>query len=229
MALFTTHLSVAATIAGSGAAFLAAHGMVSPLQGGLLLTIGTFGGVLPDIDSDSSLPARGIITCLALAVGYILALSFVTTIPAWALPPLFLLLFFGVRKGIEFAFRKTTVHRGIWHSIPAAVALAGTAVWFALALPGSDRLFAWWSGIFLGLGYLTHLLLDEISAVNYAGLRFKRSFGSALKLWGAEWQGTLLCYALLVGLWLFLPPIPDVFTAPFAALQMPFPLPWSGG
>lgn len=229
MALFTTHLSVAATLAGSGAALLAAHGTVTPLQGGLLLMIGTFGGVLPDIDSDSSLPARGIITCLALAFGYMLAISFVATIPAWGIPPLFLLLFLGVRKGIEMAFRKTTVHRGIWHSIPAAGVLAGATVWCLLAVSGSDPIFPWWSGIFLGLGYLTHLVLDEISAVNYGGLRLKRSFGSALKLWGAKWQGTLLCYAFWVGYWLFLPPIPDLFTAPFAAFQMPFQFPWSGG
>lgn len=229
MALFTTHLTVAATLAGSGAAFLAGQQIVTPLQGALLLCVGTFGGVLPDIDSENSLPARGIVTCLALALGYVATIACVDAVPAWVLPLLFLLLFFLGRRAVEMVLRHSTVHRGIWHSIPAAGVWAGAMVWLVLATPGNERLFAWWSGIFLGGGYLTHLVLDEISAVNYAGLRLKRSFGSALKLWGAQWQGTLLCYALLLGFWLFLPPVPEVFKAPFAALQMPFQFPWSGG
>ena len=33
-------------------------------------------------------------------------------------------------------------------------------------------------------GFLSHLLLDEIYSVDCHGLRLKKSFGTALKLWG---------------------------------------------
>jgi hypothetical protein len=37
------------------------------------------------------------------------------------------------------------------------------------------------AGILLFSGYITHLVLDELYAVNLAGLELKKSFGTALK------------------------------------------------
>ena len=37
------------------------------------------------------------------------------------------------------------------------------------------------AGIILFVGYITHLVLDELYAINLAGLELKRSFGTALK------------------------------------------------
>jgi hypothetical protein len=41
---------------------------------------------------------------------------------------------------------------------------------------------AWYSGLFVGCGFLLHLLLDELCSVDISSVKIKRSFGTACKL-----------------------------------------------
>ncbi len=52
------------------------------------------------------------------------------------------------------------------------------------------------------LGFLSHLVLDELCAVDFRGLKVSvnRFAGSALKLASPSWQATGLTYALLLAL-----------------------------
>ena len=52
------------------------------------------------------------------------------------------------------------------------------------------------------IGFLSHLVLDEIYAVDFNGvrLRLNQFAGSALKLASPSWVATSVCYGLLVGL-----------------------------
>ena len=53
------------------------------------------------------------------------------------------------------------------------------------------------AGGFLFGGYLSHLLLDEVGALNLFGIGTRGSLGSACKLWHrANPRGTLWLYAL---------------------------------
>ena len=51
-----------------------------------------------------------------------------------------------------------------------------------------DRVFhepaalAWLTGLFVLIGFITHLVLDEIYSVDIEGVSIKKSFGTALKL-----------------------------------------------
>jgi hypothetical protein len=89
---------------------------------------------------------------------------------------------FLVRYGVHALFHHYAVHRGIWHSIAAGLVCAfATAIIFYYGLGRPDGV-AWLAAGFLLVGYITHLILDEIYSVDVMGAHIKKSFGSALKL-----------------------------------------------
>jgi len=49
------------------------------------------------------------------------------------------------------------------------------------------------------LGFLSHLVLDEVFSVDFMGVRFRlnRNAGSALKFWSRSWSASVVTYALL--------------------------------
>jgi hypothetical protein len=47
------------------------------------------------------------------------------------------------------------------------------------------------------IGFLSHLVLDEIFSVDFMGLKVKKSAGSAVKLASKSWGATLTCYGIL--------------------------------
>ena len=84
--------------------------------------------------------------------------------------------------GLQKVFHKYSVHRGIWHSITAALVCSfATAIFFYYVLGRPDGV-AWLAAGFMFIGYLTHLTLDEIYSVDVLGAYIKKSFGTALKL-----------------------------------------------
>lgn len=182
MANFRTHITLAAT----GGALLAYAGFKAqwwPLEQALVVCVLTaFGGILPDIDADHSRSNRLIFTLLAvpaLVMGAVL-------LQRWLSPATLLLACAGLYVGVRYVcgalFSRLTVHRGGWHSLLAAVLctlLASALSFHWLAQPAW---LAWSHGVAVLLGFLIHLLLDEIYSVDLEGGRLKRSFGTALKL-----------------------------------------------
>jgi hypothetical protein len=102
-----------------------------------------------------------------------------------------------VRFGVTRLIRKYTVHRGMFHSIPAGLVFAGVAFLVCGSSPIEIRCYK--AGGVLA-GFMSHLLLDEIYAVQWKGgrWRFKKSFGTALKLWGDDGWANFSTYAKLV-------------------------------
>jgi hypothetical protein len=102
-----------------------------------------------------------------------------------------------VRFGIAKLLSKYTVHRGMFHSIPAALIFAG----IVFLVSGSANLQLRYfkaAGTFLGV--MSHLCLDEIYSIEFAHgrWRFKKSFGTALKLWGDSRWDNFSTYSKLV-------------------------------
>src|SRR5215470_13734025 len=100
------------------------------LAGGLT----AIGGMLPDLDSDSGIPVREL---FGLA-GVLIPLLLFERIRRYGLTPeqLFVLLaatYLLVRFGVSEVFKRITVHRGMYHSIPAML-IAGLAV-FLMHVP----------------------------------------------------------------------------------------------
>src|ERR1022692_4881281 len=88
----------------------------------------TIGGMLPDLDSDSGIPVREL---FGLA-GVIVPLLLVHRLQRLDLTSEQLLvvlgaIYLGVRYGVAEIFRRITVHRGMYHSLPAML-IAGLAV-----------------------------------------------------------------------------------------------------
>jgi membrane-bound metal-dependent hydrolase YbcI (DUF457 family) len=106
-------------------------------------------------------------------------------------------MFLFIRFGIGSLVKRLTVHRGMFHSIPAAV-LCGELVYLSAAGTQEERLL---KGAALTAGYLSHLILDEVCSIDSTGrvfkpFRLKKSFGTALK-WSDPKRkfGTFMLYA----------------------------------
>jgi hypothetical protein len=199
MANFTAHLYGGALVSSAAALSLYAAGLASPQQTQTWFFLGVAGGLLPDIDSDSSAPVRGFFTLLGMVLAFLVSFALVGRFPVLELALIWGAVFLLVRYGLFELFARFTVHRGVWHSW-LAIAFAGLATangtHYLLGLSAWD---SWVSGIFVSLGYLTHLCMDELASVDLLGNRVKRSFGTALKPFSASapWASGLMLMAVI--------------------------------
>lgn len=204
MANFKTHFSFGIFI---GIISVAAATVYSLTSNDVLIALGfvfaIIGSLLPDLDSDEGTPIRIVLTMFATLCALVGFLYVKQQYPADTLSQLFSLLFiYGVVKyGLGTILKKFTHHRGIFHSLPAAVLsfMVGLLLLQQFGLSHLEKLLIAGS---LALGYLGHLLLDEIkSATTFSGLRMRRSrsFGTAIKLYSNSKVASAAVYFLLVG------------------------------
>jgi membrane-bound metal-dependent hydrolase YbcI (DUF457 family) len=196
MAGFRTHITTSSTLGVGYAALGAYHGV--PIEAALVAgCLCGVGGMLPDIDSDSGVPVRETMGFAAAVTPMLLVDRFVQlglNYEQMVLAGMGAYLF--VRFGVARLLMKYTVHRGMFHSIPALLIFTGVA----FLLCGSTNLQLRYfkaGGVFVGV--LSHLVLDEIYAVEWTHgrWRFKSSFGTALKLWGDNGWSNFSTYAKL--------------------------------
>jgi membrane-bound metal-dependent hydrolase YbcI (DUF457 family) len=200
MASYRGHLTFS-TMLGAAYGGIAAWklGVPGPMAGvgGLLTAVG---GLLPDLDSDSGVPVREL---FGLA-GAFLPLFLLREAAVAGLSPEQMLLtfaglYFGIRYGLAEIFRHLTVHRGMFHSVPAMM-IVGLLVFVGYRHPEPlQRVFL---AVGAMLGFLSHLVLDEICAVNMRGVvpRLNAFAGSALKLHSKSRFATGFTYVMLLGL-----------------------------
>ena len=181
MANFKGHLYGAVAVSSVAALGAYALGWVGMHKTLWMFLLGVTGGVLPDIDSDHSIPVRWFFNVLGVVLAFWASFLAFGHVPLWALIPVWALMFLFARFGLYEIFARFTVHRGIWHSwlATAFVGLASANLAYHLARWSAWE--AWVAGLFMALGYLTHLSLDEIASVDLSGRRLRRSFGTALK------------------------------------------------
>ncbi|MCA9231617.1 MAG: metal-dependent hydrolase [Planctomycetales bacterium] len=195
MAGFKTHITTSSLL-GVGYTGVGLH-LGMPLDSSLIAGgLCGIGGMLPDIDSDSGIPFResmgfaaAIVPMLLLDRLQQLGLNYEQLVLATGGLYLF------VRFGVARMLARYTVHRGMFHSLPAAAVFTGAA--FLLSGTSDLQLRYFKAGGVL-LGVMSHLLLDEIYAIDWKRARLKKSFGTALKLWGPDWLGNLSTYGKLL-------------------------------
>jgi hypothetical protein len=197
MASYRGHLMLAAPLG-------AAYGGLALLRpdfdwGPVCLGAGlaTVGGLLPDLDSDSGVPVRELFGITAAAV----AILMFQPLREQGVPLEHALVFMGaayffVRYVLSWAFKRWTVHRGMFHSIPA-LCIAGLLVY--LSYPSPNGFLKLYLGGAVMVGFLSHLVLDELCAVDFMGVKihFNKFAGSALKFGSPSWPATIGCYVLL--------------------------------
>jgi len=156
--------------------------------------------MLPDLDSDSGVPLR---ESLAFASAVVPMLM----IPRWrtlGLSPEMMVLagsfvYLAIRFGVGWFLKKYTVHRGMFHSLPAA--LIATEIAF-LIYSRKDITLRYYVSAAVAVGFMSHLILDEIWSIGVkrGQLAIKKSFGTAIKLWSNNLWGNVSCYGKLVAL-----------------------------
>lgn len=182
MANFTTHIVVGTVVSGTLATLTLAADVIAPENLVAVTMAGTLGSVLPDIDLKDSRPSRALFAGLAIFFSFVLLFHFAPRLSIAEMWLLWLGTLLFVRYGLHSLFYRFTVHRGIWHSLVAALACAfATVIVYYYALGRPDGV-AWLAGGFLLVGYLTHLTLDEIYSVDVMGAHIKKSFGTAIKV-----------------------------------------------
>jgi membrane-bound metal-dependent hydrolase YbcI (DUF457 family) len=199
MAGFKTHITVSTTLG-------VAYGVAGVQYGDMPVPVGVLAGalcsvsgMLPDLDSDSGVPIRESLAFAAAAVPMLM-------VPRWRTldfsPETMVMagciIYLAIRFGVGLLLKKYTVHRGMFHSIPAAI--IATEVAF-LVYAREDITLRYFVSFAVLLGFCSHLLLDEIWSVGVkrGQIALKKSFGTAFKLWSSNslWAN-FSCYAKLV-------------------------------
>ena len=207
MANFTTHIAVGTVVSGALATLTLAADVIAPENLLAVTMAGVLGSVLPDIDLKDSRPSQalfgGLAVFLSFAVLFTVAYKF-SIAEMWLI---WLGTLIGVRYGGQAIFHRFSYHRGIWHSILAAFFFWFlTAVVFKFVLNRHEGV-AWLAGGFMFMGYMTHLVLDEIYSVDVMGTRIKSSFGTAVKLFDRKRMGDSAVVAMAtVAAFAFTPP-----------------------
>ena len=169
------------------------------------------GGILPDIDSDVSIPIRVAFNLLSVIAAFLVIFEFSERISLIELCILGAVTFIAVRYGVFSLFASFTVHRGIIHSIPAGVLAGLITVWLSYTIFDAPVFNAWLAGTFIFGGFLVHLILDELYSVDLMGRTLKRSFGTAFNLGSLNnLFGTAGLYVAVAGLY-YVCPDPSVF------------------
>lgn len=169
----------------------------SPVQGVLAGVLTWMAGMLPDLDSQSGKPVREVFSLL----GAIAPLTMMGHLQRWGgnaegAMMLAVLLYLAVRYGGAYLIGKLAVHRGMFHSIPALFIAAELAY---LAYESDSMAVRLLMAGGVGLGFLSHLVLDEIYAVESTGIRLRlnKAAGSAMKLFGKNFLPNVVTYSLL--------------------------------
>jgi hypothetical protein len=196
MAGFETHITVS-TVTGVAYGLWGWQCGAAPetciLAGGLC----SVAGMLPDLDSDSGRPVQEM-SCFAAAVIPMLMLDRFRDF-GWSHESMVLAaaaIYAAVRFGVAEVFKRYTVHRGMWHSIPACIACGLIAF---LIVAGNDLAPRAFKAGAVSLGFFSHLVIDEIWSLGLARgrLGFKKSLGTALKFWGGNPYANFSVYAKL--------------------------------
>jgi hypothetical protein len=197
MAGFKMHVSTSSLLGCGYAAAGILHGFHADtaIVGGAMCG---FAGMLPDLDSDYGTPLRETMCFTSATIPMLLLDRFASLgLRHDEMVLLAVSLYLFMRFGVTKMIRKYTVHRGMFHSIPALMIFAGLAF---LICGNSDINIRYFKAGGVALGFMSHLMLDEIYAVEFAHgrWRLKKSFGTAIKFWGDDGWANFSCYVKLL-------------------------------
>lgn len=198
MANFRGHLTTSASLGVAYGAGLSLGLGVDWPTAAVVAGATTIGGLLPDLDSDSGRFRREIFSLAAAVVPLFfirrLARLGLTVEELWlALAGIYL----GVRYVLPRILGALTVHRGMFHSVPA-LAIAGMLAFLSYHHPSVEMRGLFALGVMIG--FLSHLVLDEIYSVDLSGLvpRLNKAAGTALKMFSPSPVANTVAYGLVI-------------------------------
>lgn len=211
MANFTTHIAVGIVASGVMSTLVLAGGLVTETEVLTLVGAGAVGAVLPDIDLQKSRASQAIFSGLGVFLAFTVLLKIGMQYSLAEMWLLWAAAYLLIRYGGHNVFHAIAQHRGIFHSLLAGIFFGFlTAIIFSKLLATSD-IVAWLGGLFMLLGYVVHLVLDEVYSVDVLNERIKSSFGSALKLYdGHAPAASAAMLAAAVGIYFLTPPAGEI-------------------
>ena len=196
MAAFKQHLMFSCAL-GAGYTVALRYADLEPTHALLAGGLCGVSGMLPDLDSDSGRPVRELFGVAAAFVPFLLLhrlrhMDLTQDQVLVILIGVYLL----IRYGLAEFFKRLSVHRGMFHSIPALL-ISGLCVF--LLYDHDDIGVRYYLAAGVMIGFFSHLALDEIYAVDLGGIvpRLNNFAGSALKLFSASWTANVFTYTLL--------------------------------
>ncbi|MFN3744863.1 MAG: metal-dependent hydrolase [Hyphomicrobiaceae bacterium] len=223
MANFATHIGVGTVVSGMLATLTLAADVVAPENLVAVTLAGVLGSVLPDIDLKDSRAGRAMFAGLAAFFSFAVLFTFAEKFSVAELWLLSIGTFLFVRYVVHAIFHRMSYHRGIYHSILAGFFFAFlTAIVYYYVL-GRHEGVCWLAGGFMFIGYMVHLVLDEVYSVDVLGTRVKRSFGTAVKFYDGRRIDHSIAMALATVAALLLTPPTKTFVDGMSSRAM-----WSG-
>lgn len=203
MANFTTHIGAGTVQAGILATLTLAADVVAPENLVAVTLAGVLGSILPDIDLKDSRASRMMFSGLGVFASFVALFHFASHYSVVELMIIWLGTLAAVRYGLHALFHRLSVHRGIWHSLLAALLCAALTAALMRYVLGRHEGVAWLGAAFLLLGYLQHLVLDEVYSVDVMNRRIKASFGTALKIYDSRYKtaSVAMAAAATAALW----------------------------
>ena len=218
MANFKIHLTVATIGSGLVSTALLGAGIASPIESVVLWGAGTLGGILPDIDADHSTAVKSIFTAFAIVLGVLALFGLADSYSILELWIVFSLTYGIVRYPVLKIFYRFTVHRGIFHSIVAALFFGFLTAALSFHFFDLEEQLSWILGVFISLGYIIHLSLDEIYSVDLTDNALKTSFGTSLELFDySNLKTSALMIFAMVAVFFITPNIESLTSWLFAA------------
>jgi hypothetical protein len=223
MANFATHIGVGTVASGMLATLTLAADVVAPENLVAVTLAGVLGSVLPDIDLKDSRAGRAMFAGLAAFFSFAVLFTFAEKFSIAELWLLSIGTFLFFRYVVHAIFHRMSYHRGIYHSILAGLFFAFlTAIVYYYVL-GRHEGVCWLAGGFMFIGYMVHLVLDEVYSVDVLGTRVKRSFGTAVKFYDGRRIDHSIAMALATVAALMLTPPTKTFVDGMSSRDM-----WSG-
>ncbi|MGL4207901.1 MAG: metal-dependent hydrolase [Candidatus Adiutrix sp.] len=199
MPQFETHIAVSSV----GSAFLVAYGSArlgwDAYTPWVAFIAGVGGGMVPDLDSDTSKPLRlaGLVTALAAACGAFIFVTsngdFLNRPWPWEMAAIFTVFCFVIfNLVIVTAFKRLTRHRGLFHSLAVPFLYGGLLA--CLVMPHSPHmaLAVWLLGMF---GVFSHLILDSLKSLSFNPLKLATSdLKTSTRLWLLTTFVTLMAF-----------------------------------
>lgn len=203
MASFRSHISlgIASGILG-GTALVSLAVLDKPNFLLIVFIAAVLGSVLPDMDSNSGIPFHVSFGSFAVVAAALTGSSAYQETPDdFSRVALWSAGAFGfVYLILGSIFKHFTRHRGMAHSLPAAL-LAGLVTFFLAVHFSFTDVEAFVLGVAMIAGYVGHLILDELyAAVNFHGTPFvpNKALGSALKLFSDDKLINLVVYSAIL-------------------------------
>ena len=200
MAGYREHISVSGML-GLAYAFAAIFLLgFTAVQSAVAAILTWIAGMLPDLDSETGRPVQEMSGLTAAIVPVALFQhTMALGVSADRATLASLLLYAVVRYGGPALLGKFTVHRGMFHSIPALLIAVNLTF---LGYYSEELRVRMLMAVGVGIGFLSHLVLDEMYSVQWDGVRvrLKKSSGTALKFFGKN----QITNGFAIGLTLFL-------------------------